>query len=291
MTFENLNARVKTSLLLAAVVITAGAIAAYGCVGKWLMALLLAAATLGCALEFSRICSNGGAQRFKQALYFVVLMLPAAALFGAFAWLGLCGRALEVQLAVFCVMGGLVLAGWAALIYLAVSGRACFEAAVKIGQELMIGLFLIGLGGAMFMLLPVLKGSVLYFFWLLLVVCCNDIAAYFMGSRLKGPLLAPALSPGKTISGSIGGLCGGLIAGFCAWRVFGFNWGWPQTLGLVVAVVLAAQAGDLAKSLLKRLSGVKDSGTMLPGHGGMLDRLDGLFAAAPLMVIFLEAVG
>jgi len=109
--------------------------------------------------------------------------------------------------------------------------------------------------------------------WVFLVVWATDIGAYFAGRAIGGPKLAPSISPNKTIAGLIGGVTfAALMAG--AWVYYaGLP---PILLSLAVLFGAAAQMGDLFESGLKRRAGVKDSGTWLPGHGGLLDRLDGL---------------
>ena len=115
--------------------------------------------------------------------------------------------------------------------------------------------------------------------WVFLVVWSTDIGAYFAGRAVGGPKLAPSISPNKTIAGLIGGvLSAALMAGAWVYYV-----GLPAPLlWLAVPLAVAAQLGDLFESGLKRRAGVKDSGTWLPGHGGLLDRLDGLVPVAVL---------
>lgn len=115
--------------------------------------------------------------------------------------------------------------------------------------------------------------------WVFLVVWATDIGAYFAGRAIGGPKLAPSISPNKTIAGLIGGVTlAALMAG--AWVYYaGLP---PILLSLAVLFGAAAQMGDLFESGLKRRAGVKDSGTWLPGHGGLLDRLDGLVPVAIL---------
>jgi phosphatidate cytidylyltransferase len=115
--------------------------------------------------------------------------------------------------------------------------------------------------------------------WVFLVVWSTDIGAYFAGRAIGGPKLAPSISPNKTIAGLIGGVISAvLMAG--AW-VYYVRMPAPL-LWLSVPFAVAAQLGDLFESGLKRRAGVKDSGTWLPGHGGLLDRLDGLVPVAVL---------
>ncbi len=113
--------------------------------------------------------------------------------------------------------------------------------------------------------------------WVFLVVWSTDIGAYFAGRAIGGPKLAPSISPNKTIAGLIGGVVSAaLMAG--AW-VYYVRLPAPL-LWLSVPLAVAAQLGDLFESGLKRRAGFKDSGTWLPGHGGLLDRLDGLVPVA-----------
>lgn len=115
--------------------------------------------------------------------------------------------------------------------------------------------------------------------WTFLVTWSTDIGAYFAGRRFGRRKLAPSISPGKTVEGLYGGIAAAtLISG--AW-VFAYGLG-KQLLLLAPVFALAAQAGDLFESGMKRRAGVKDSGTWLPGHGGVLDRLDGLVPVAVL---------
>ena len=115
--------------------------------------------------------------------------------------------------------------------------------------------------------------------WAFIVTWSTDIGAYFAGRRFGRRKLAPTISPNKTVEGLIGGIA--------AATIFGGAWAYstglgPALLALAPVLALAAQAGDLFESGLKRRAGVKDSGTWLPGHGGALDRLDGLVPVAML---------
>jgi phosphatidate cytidylyltransferase len=117
-------------------------------------------------------------------------------------------------------------------------------------------------------------------FWLLAVVWATDIGAYFAGRGIGGPKLAPRVSPNKTWAGLVGGaLCAGLV-GVAAAAFLGRDVTVLVVGGMVLAVV--AQGGDLLESWCKRRFGVKDSGHIIPGHGGILDRVDGLLAVLPV---------
>lgn len=138
-----------------------------------------------------------------------------------------------------------------------------------------------------------LRGSPSGFAWTILtvsVVWAADIAAFLVGSALKGPKLWPRFSPNKTWSGFVGGLVGGALAGIGV-SAIPFPGGHGPSLGSAAWIgflaALAAMAGDLWESMLKRRFGVKDSGDLIPGHGGLLDRVDGLMFAA-LLVAFVR---
>jgi len=125
--------------------------------------------------------------------------------------------------------------------------------------------------------------------WLLGVVWVTDIAAYAAGRSIGGPKLAPAWSPNKTWAGFIGGVASAGVVGLVAAWLAG---GRPLTLFAVsLGLGAAAQAGDLVESLAKRHFGVKDSSGLIPGHGGLLDRVDGLLAAALAAWLLMAATG
>ena len=117
--------------------------------------------------------------------------------------------------------------------------------------------------------------------FLLVVVWCSDVGAYTVGRLVGGRRLAPALSPGKTWSGAVGGLAAAIVGGMLVIRVSAW---WAAAAALLG---VASQLGDLGESALKRYYGVKDSGWLIPGHGGLLDRLDGLMAAAVLLGVLV----
>lgn len=126
--------------------------------------------------------------------------------------------------------------------------------------------------------------------FLFVVVWGTDIGAYAVGRLIGGRKLWPAVSPGKTWSGAIGGLLVGVAAGmaFVAWS--GFATG-RAILFVSLALALAAEAGDLFESWVKRRSGAKDSGRLIPGHGGLMDRVDGLVFAGGLAILIGWAHG
>jgi len=122
--------------------------------------------------------------------------------------------------------------------------------------------------------------------WLLLVflsVFATDTAAYFVGRVLGRRAMAPSISPGKTWEGALGGLLGGAAAAVALVAVFDLTWVFGAVIGLGLGVSVLAQGGDLLESKAKRLASAKDSGTLFPGHGGLLDRMDSLLPAFVLV--------
>jgi phosphatidate cytidylyltransferase len=123
------------------------------------------------------------------------------------------------------------------------------------------------------------QSGLLAILFLFAVVWATDILAYFVGRAVGGPKLAPAISPGKTWSGAIGGAAGGVAAGILLAALSGAGVSFA-TIATALILSVVSQAGDLLESWVKRRKGVKDSGSIIPGHGGVMDRVDGLVAAA-----------
>jgi phosphatidate cytidylyltransferase len=242
----------STRVLSAAVLLPV----AVGClwVGGWLWAALVAAGSVGLALEFVGMVRQGPLPSREvaavPALVFLAAILAAAGL----AWVGL------------AVLAAGALLAWRLL------GRAPAFGVPYIGLTAIALIWLRADGGF---------GRVLA---LLLVVWATDIFAYVAGRLVGGPKLAPTISPGKTWSGAAGGLAGALLVGWTAA---------PGAWGLAVAALLSvvSQIGDLFESGLKRRYGKKDSGHLIPGHGGLLDRMDGVLAAAPVAALLALAGG
>ena len=146
-----------------------------------------------------------------------------------------------------------------------------------------------GLAGLMW-LRAVPDAGLALFLFTMLAVWATDIGAYAAGRMIGGPKLAPRISPKKTWAGLIGGMASSALVG---WRVALAAGAQKPMLALVVGAILAvvAQAGDLFESAVKRRYNVKDSGHLIPGHGGILDRIDGLLTAAPVLALFHATIG
>ena len=124
--------------------------------------------------------------------------------------------------------------------------------------------------------------------WFLIMVWCVDIGGYVVGCNLKGPKLAPKISPNKTWSGLIGGVVFSVAASVVFSHLFSLhaNALFYAVFGGVIAVI--AQIGDLVESYIKRSIGIKDSSNLIPGHGGVFDRVDGLIFTAPLVALWFK---
>lgn len=125
-------------------------------------------------------------------------------------------------------------------------------------------------------------------FYLLLVIWGSDTGAYYVGRSFGKHPLSPRLSPNKTIEGAIAGLATGVVGGILSW-----SWFLPpktslwETCGVSLLLAITGIIGDLAESAMKRTGGTKDSGGIIPGHGGILDRLDSLMFTGPILYMYL----
>ncbi|MEO3430060.1 phosphatidate cytidylyltransferase [Pelagibius sp. CAU 1746] len=236
--------------------------------GYWFAAMVVIAAGL-MGWEWARMC-NAGQLGWPGLLVIAVVVFATA------------GFALFHSLPVFLfLLGGSLAAGSAALYRFKGRGTLLF---------VFFGTLYIGLACMAFLWLrSVPEQGLEVVIWLLAVVWATDIGAYFAGRGIGGPRLAPKISPNKTWAGLIGGalaagLVGALAAGFLGREAMLLVVG-----GMVLAVV--AQGGDLLESWCKRHFGVKDSSHIIPGHGGILDRVDGLLAVFPVAFVYFWVVG
>lgn len=246
-------------------------------------------------------CIWFGAESFTALVALAVAVL-------AWEWVHLCGRrtrvfpGLAVPLVVFAAgalavmertrLGVVVLLAGFAVTWAGVALRGRRSGITQPARRLAAGVLYIGLAGLALIELrhdgEAGRGNVLFLF---LVVWASDIGAYMAGRAFGGPKLAPAISPNKTWSGAVGGMvCAMVVGGACA---LAFTPG--ASLLAIAAVVLlvgtASQAGDLLESAIKRHFKVKDTSSLIPGHGGLLDRLDGVLAAAPVAALVSFMLG
>lgn len=123
--------------------------------------------------------------------------------------------------------------------------------------------------------------------WLIMIVAVTDIFGYFAGRMIGGPKFWPRVSPKKTWSGTVAGWVGALCVGLVALT---FGSVGPEILAISVAVSMASQLGDVAESAMKRHVGVKDSSNLLPGHGGVFDRFDGVLGASVFLLLVAQII-
>ena len=241
----------------------------------WFLTVVAAVVALAAAWEFMALADAGGAKMPR-----VLVLISIVALFAsAFRNADLIGPAL--------VALGL-------LLFLVCVFRSPLDRVLRDASASLFCLVYIGFTLATLPLIGAQEGGPSLLLLLLLVVWSGDIAALYVGKSLGRRKLAPKLSPNKTWEGTVASAGGSLLitlglielAKFLAGRGIdllaypGSVWHW---LFLALVLNIAAQLGDLAESALKRGAGVKDSGTLLPGHGGILDRIDALLLAAPVL--------
>jgi phosphatidate cytidylyltransferase len=244
--------RVLAALVLAPLTIAT----AYA--GGWLWAGLVTLVSIGLFLEWLAVVGAAGE---------IGVTVSGSVALAVAGWYLAAGQ-INVSLAVFAV-------GLAAVALLSPQRRGWSAAGFLYAVAAQLASVLVRLDQA--------QGLVALIF-VLLVVWVTDIGGYFVGRGLGGPKLWPRISPKKTWAGALGGFAGGLMiaAGFAA-----FGFGKPLPLLAAAAILsVASQLGDLFESAVKRRFGVKDSSHIIPGHGGLLDRLDGFVAAIVLAALF-----
>ncbi|TKB68109.1 MAG: phosphatidate cytidylyltransferase [Nitrospira sp.] len=166
--------------------------------------------------------------------------------------------------------------------------RAPLEQSLRDGAMTLFGVLYLGLTLGMLSMTRLLPQGEWLIFFLLLVTWASDTGAYYVGTLFGRHRLAPTISPKKTVEGLVGGLIGAIIVAYAArW------WFLPELSGLDCLILgtlltLTGLWGDLAESAMKRSVGMKDSGGILPGHGGMLDRLDSLLFTAPVFYYYVS---
>ena len=260
------NSSLWPRILTSIVLIPSALFAVYA--GGWVLAVWAAAAGLAMAREWVKIVHREPAPGWRLALHAAAIVVSQALLqFGrpdyampSIFLLALVGNVYAQRLgerSIWTVMG---------IVFIAIPCLAFVELRMlpAYGLETVI--------------------------WILCIVWATDSAAYLAGSALGGPKLAPMISPNKTWVGAVSGLAAGMLAGMVLAQLAGHA---PREAYVLAcaAVSLLTQCGDLAESFLKRTFGVKDASDLIPGHGGALDRLDGLIVATSGVALFVYAAG
>jgi phosphatidate cytidylyltransferase len=244
-----------------------------------ILAALVSAVAISASREYLRIIFHAGDTTVSWMIsglsYLISIFLVAAAAFGS--WPGII-LVLILNLFLLCIFA----------LYRFVPSDDLFG---TIARQ-MLGIVYVPLSLSLLLFVRNMEQGVLWIFWLLIVCFMNDTGAFYSGTFLGKRKLAPRISPKKTIEGSVGGIAASMAAGVVLSLIF-FK---SPMLALTMLpcsflIAVAGQVGDLFESALKRASAVKDSGRILPGHGGMLDRIDGLLFAIPVLYSYLLAVG
>ena len=231
-------------------------------IGAWWWTALLAVAAAGLAVEWVRLCHGELASPAGASVPLLVLAAGALAV-------------ADHEQVALGLLGVGFLGSWL------LGRRASLAGGIPyLGLAMVALAWLRGDGEAG-------RNNVLF---LLLVVWASDIGAYAAGRLFGGPKLAPRISPSKTWSGAAGGLAVAMAVGAAA-ALAVHGGAVLHILPVAAGISVAAQLGDLLESALKRHYGVKDSGRLIPGHGGLLDRLDGLLTAAPVAALLAATLG
>jgi len=252
--------------ILSALVLAPVAIAAAWFGSPWLP-ILTAAAGAVMAWEWARLCGGGQVGTNGALLIIAVLVAVAAA--------GTLG-----------IVSALLISVLGAILVRAVTAPRNGGGA----HWLALGALWVALPCVLLLWIAQREGTGrLTVLWIFAVVWATDIGAYAAGRRLGGPRLAPRWSPGKTWAGLVGGVVCAALAGWGTAGILGLSSALPLVL-VSAGLAIVEQFGDLAESVAKRRFGVKDSSGLIPGHGGLLDRLDGLLAVVPAVAV-LSLVG
>ncbi len=249
--------------------------------GEWLFAAAIVILTLLAWHEFYVMLKN------KSITVFYSLGVAASIVILGCAWLG---NSQEMMMVMFA-------STLLALMRVVISGTAFTLVDVAFS---LLGIFYISISFAHLVLLRFTDQTVKLitssgelsagaaYLWLAFIgTWASDTFAFFIGSYFGKHKLCPAISPNKTIEGAVGGMCGSIIAITLLAVTFKLPIGHSIIMGILVGI--AAPAGDLVQSAIKRFAGVKDSGQVLPGHGGILDRFDSILFAVPVIYYYMHA--
>lgn len=239
---------------------------------RWIFHLFLAAAALAGLYEFLRMVVPALPGALKAIAAMLVLL-----------WFG------SLDLGPFFLFPAVLsLSVIAPLVYPLFSDPRRRTDALDHAGRLLLGLVYVALPLAMLVLIDRHPTGNVWIFFLLAVVFASDTGAFYFGRFFGRTKLHPSVSPGKTWEGAVGGLMCSLVPVYFFQHFF--HVGKVSVFFLALGLAAIGQVGDLAESLMKRSVGAKDSGNLLPGHGGILDRIDGVLFAAPLLYAYLTWV-
>lgn len=288
---SNLSTRVVTAAWLVAFLLLVGGIAFFYPSMKWLLLVVSFVAVEIAAWEFSKFSTVGPSESYRRYIYLAIVSLCPVVTLILLSGVNICLENEVLRSASLAIALGVILSTLSVIAFLVFSTSKDLEQGARACRELLLATILIGFGGSALMALSVYGSASINLLWFILVLAVNDSAAYFVGRSVGGPKLSPVISPNKTISGSIGGIAGAAIVGVLSSMLISTSLSLLCIALVASALAISAQLGDLSKSYLKRLHGVKDSGTLLPGHGGVLDRIDSYLLASPAFLLLLLYLG
>ncbi len=283
--------RLLTALLVLSGALALSLAAIYLPYGRLLAVAWSSAVAFGAVFEVVRLFGrDADTLRYRPvvgALSFLLLALPAVGATAA-GVAHVFGYSLNLGTIYLC----LVLAGVGLCVMQVTEGHSDIGEASRFAERYGTSFLLLGVCAPQLIVISSLSFGIQLLWWLVAVVALNDASAFFVGRALGRHKMAPALSPNKSVEGMVAGLVCGVVAGVLFWRLLlGDSVSVPAIGFLSVWVTLAAQAADLSKSYLKRLRGVKDTGAIFPGHGGILDRFDGMIGGAPILFVAIILLG
>lgn len=226
----------------------------------------------------------GGMILGGHVFHILIATLCAGMIWELFGMLAPARRALAWQIAILCGVGVLASAYLPPMAVFPVYIACALSGAGQVSRyKVLCGVFILVIMFASYEMMALRDGyGFIWLLWLVLVVIASDVAGYFAGRMIGGPKFWPRVSPKKTWSGTVAGW---VVAGIVG-AVFVATQGAAPVLILTSVIVgFAAQMGDIAESAIKRMVGVKDSSDLIPGHGGLLDRFDGMLGAGVFVLL------
>lgn len=263
-----MKTRVISAVIAVAILITIFAV--WRDVGLRVIGIL---AGLGCIYEYSRL--TFAKLDVPNHLRIVFLILAAIVFASTLRFETFAISAIALAAVFYLVMA-----------LMTVSRSTDLPIVLQLSASAILGFVYCGVLPALAVRIIGLPNGTTWFFGMLAIVFSGDTFAYLVGRKFGKTKLLEPVSPQKTVEGSFGGLIGSSVAGLCLGLFFFKELPLQWLVLTALATGAFAQVGDLFESLLKRVAEVKDSGTIMPGHGGILDRLDGVLFAAPIYYVF-----
>lgn len=242
--------------------------------GGILFALMIAVASVLALWEYFRISFNAAEKNLRQIVSIIGYLTALAMVLVAYRY--------SAEMLVAMTGANIILSSFAFLLFYKTNPQMIESIRMQVQ-----GVIYIPLSLSILILIRNGADGISWIFFLLVIVFAGDTSAFYFGTYFGRHKLCPAISPGKTIEGSIGGFLANILVGSGFKFLLFPHLSWGICFLFFILIGLAGQAGDLFESALKRMAGVKDSGNILPGHGGILDRIDALLFAIPVMYVFL----